>query len=212
LFASSSAYTQPTDDVSAYSAERVAAKVLPSVVTLQISDGDQSVLGSGVILTTDGLIVTNSHVVAPTDTAPHASANTVVTLNDGRTAPFDVVTTDAQSDIAVVRARGLSGLSPITIASSANLRIGQPVVAVGSPLALQGTVTDGLISALNRPVWTRLHAAGLNRPGFRHSGRSHQAHRRRTHRHRSGIACLAGRAGVQRHVYPGRQDRRRDSR
>ena len=158
-FASSSAHTQPTGVGSGYSVDRVAAKVLPSVVTLQISDGDQSSLGSGVILTPDGLIITNNHVVAPTGTGPHASVNSVVTLNDGRTAPFDVVATDARADIAVVRAHGLSGLIPITIGDTAGLRIGQPVVAVGSPLGLEGTVTEGVISALNRPVSTRLDPA-----------------------------------------------------
>jgi putative serine protease PepD len=157
-FASSSAHTQPTDDVSGYSVERVAANVLPSVVTLQISDGDQSALGSGIILTPDGLILTNSHVVAAVGPGPRGSARTFVTLNDGRTAAFDVIAADPQSDIAVVRAHGLSGLVPITIGSSADLRIGQPVVAVGSPLGLEGTITDGVISALNRPVCPRVHA------------------------------------------------------
>ena len=155
LFASSSAHPQATADFSGYRVERVAAKVLPSVVTLQINDGDQSALGSGIILTPDGLILTNSHVVGP---GPRASARTLVTLNDGRTAAFDVIAADPQSDIAVVRAHELSGLTPISVGSSANLRIGQPVVAVGSPLALDGTVTDGVISALNRPVCPRLRA------------------------------------------------------
>ncbi len=111
LFASSSAHPQATDDVSGYRVERVAAKVLPSVVTLQINDGDQSALGSGIILTPDGLILTNSHVVGP---GPRASARTLVTLNDGRTAAFDVIAADPQSDIAVVRAHRLSGLTPIS--------------------------------------------------------------------------------------------------
>lgn len=159
-FASSSAYTQPTDQLAGYSVDRVASKVLPSIVTLQISDGQQSVLGSGVILTPDGLIVTNNHVVAPMGPERRASASSVVTLNDGRTASFEVVATDARGDIAVVRARGLSGLTPITIGSTADLRIGQQVVAVGSPLGLEGTVTDGIISALNRPVSTQLDRAG----------------------------------------------------
>lgn len=155
LFATSAAQSQPTDDVSGYSVERVAAKVLPSVVTLQINDGDQSALGSGIILTPDGLILTNSHVAGP---GPRASARTWVILNDGRTAAFDVIAADSQSDIAVVRARNLSGVTPLPIGSSANLRIGQPVVAVGSPLGLEGTITEGVISALNRPVCPRVHA------------------------------------------------------
>jgi putative serine protease PepD len=156
LSVSNSARPQVTADFVGYSVERVAAKVLPSVATLQVSDGDQSALGSGIILTSDGLIVTNNHVVAAVSPGPHASAHTVLILNDGRTAPFDVIAADPQTDIAVVRAHGLSGLTPISIGSSANLRVGQPVVAVGSPLGLEGTVTDGVISAVKRPVCTRV--------------------------------------------------------
>ncbi len=157
-FASSTVRPPATADLSRFWVEQVAANVLPSVVTLQISDGDQSQLGSGIILDTDGLILTNSHVVTAAGPGPQAPARTVVTLNDGRTASFDVIATDPQSDIAVVRAHRLLGLHPISVGSSANLRIGQQVVAVGSPLGLDGTVTDGVISALNRPVCPRLRA------------------------------------------------------
>ena len=152
LFAPSAAGAPVTAELSPDWVERVAAKVLPSVVTLQISNDDQSELGSGVILSPDGLIMTNNHVVAAVNRGPHPSMRTVVTLNDGRTAEFDVIAADPQSDIAVVRAHELSGLIPISIGSSAELRIGQPVVAVGSPLGLDGTVTDGIVSALHRPV------------------------------------------------------------
>jgi putative serine protease PepD len=75
-----------------------------------------------------------------------------VTFADGSTAPFTVVGTDPATDIAVVRAQGVSGLTPISLGSSADLRVGQDVVAIGSPLGLEGTVTTGIISALNRPV------------------------------------------------------------
>ena len=114
LFASSLPIRKATADFSGYRVERVAAKVLPSVVTLRMNDGDQSALGSGIILTPDGLILTNSHVVGP---GPRASARTLVTLNDGRTAAFDVIAADPQSDIAVVRAHKLSGLTPISVGS-----------------------------------------------------------------------------------------------
>ena len=87
---------------------------------------------------------------APTGGPP----TTTVTFADGRTATFTVVGTDPASDIAVVRAQGVSDLTPITLGSSANLRVGQDVVAVGSPLGLEGTVTTGIVSALNRPVAT----------------------------------------------------------
>jgi putative serine protease PepD len=76
----------------------------------------------------------------------------VATLHDGRTAPFIVVATDPASDLAVVRLQGISGLIPTTLGSSADLRVGEQVVAVGSPLGLAGTVTTGIISALHRPV------------------------------------------------------------
>jgi putative serine protease PepD len=150
---------QPAANAPAGSVEQVAAKVVPSVVKLETVMGRQSEEGSGIILSSDGLILTNNHVVATAAKGgqPGGAPTTTVTFSDGRTAPFTVVGTDPSSDIAVVRAEGVSGLTPITIGSSANLRVGQDVVAVGSPLGLAGTVTNGIISALNRPV-----AAGGN--------------------------------------------------
>jgi putative serine protease PepD len=134
------------------SLERVAAKVLPSVVTLQTDAGGESELGSGIVLTSDGLIMTNNHVVVPIHAGPPESASRVVTFYDGRAAAFSVVATDPTGDIAVVRAQGIAGLTPVSVGNSAGLRVGQPVAAVGSPLGLQNTVTTGVISALNRPV------------------------------------------------------------
>jgi putative serine protease PepD len=150
------AVSQASAGGTADSVEQVAAKVLPSVVTLQMHTGagNQYELGSGVILTTDGLIATNRHVVVGSGDGPLPSG-ALVSFSDGRTAPFSVIATDAASDIAVVRAQGISGLPPISIGSSASLRVGQRVVAVGSPLGYDGTVTTGVISALHRPVsWT----------------------------------------------------------
>ena len=173
--------TLPSANVPVGSVEQVAAKVVPSVVKLETKMGRASEEGSGIILSADGLILTNSHVVSavqdptggpkgpglpgpvtPTPApgrpgAPSASPGptamtTTVTFADGRTAPFTVVGTDPASDIAVVRAEGVSGLTPITLGSSASLRVGQDVVAIGSPLGLEGTVTTGIVSALNRPV------------------------------------------------------------
>jgi putative serine protease PepD len=134
--------------------ERVAAKVLPSVATLQTDQGSQSELGSGIILSADGLIMTNNHVVAGVVSGPHESASAVVRFHDGRTASFNVVAADPRSDIAVARAQGVSGLIPISFGSSADVRVGQQVVAPGSPLGLSDTVTTGVISALDRPVFT----------------------------------------------------------
>jgi putative serine protease PepD len=163
------------------SVEQVAAKVVPSVVMLETDLGRQSEEGSGIILSSDGLILTNNHVVAtaanpghagpphappeggaprdpdsrdPDSDNPGGKPKTTVTFSDGRTADFTVVGADPTTDIAVVRAQGVSGLTPISLGSSANLRVGQPVMAVGSPLGLEGTVTTGIVSALNRPVST----------------------------------------------------------
>ncbi len=147
---SSSAVTLPYSG--AFSIEEVAAKVLPSVVTLQFNDGNHSQLGSGVILSADGLIMTNNHVVAALSGGRHVPPSIAVTLNDGRTAPFDLIATDPKSDIAIGRARDISGLTPIAIGSSTKLRVGQRVAAVGSPLGLRGTVTAGIVSALNRLI------------------------------------------------------------
>ncbi|HZQ32295.1 MAG TPA: trypsin-like peptidase domain-containing protein [Mycobacterium sp.] len=146
--------SQPAASLPAGSVEQVAAKVLPSVVKLQTDLGQQSEEGSGVILTADGLILTNNHVVAAAAQAGQSNGGvkTSVTFNDGHTTSFSVVGTDPSTDIAVVRADGASGLKPITVGSSSNLQVGQDVVAVGSPLGLEGTVTTGIISALDRPV------------------------------------------------------------
>ena len=145
---------QPVVNPGPGSVEQVAAKVVPSVVQLEAGGGDQSTEGSGVILSSDGLILTNNHVVSPSaDGAPAGGeTKTRVTFNDGRTAPFRIVGADPASDIAVVRALGVSGLTPVTLGSSASLRVGDGVVAVGSPLGLQNTVTSGIVSALNRPI------------------------------------------------------------
>ena len=154
--ASGAAPSVPAASVPSGSVEAVATKVLPSVVKLEVNQGRASEEGSGVILSTDGLILTNNHVVASAAGTPDGQAagapQTKVTFADGKTAPFTVVGTDPGSDIAVVRVRNVSGLTPITVGSSADLRVGQDVVAIGSPLGLEGTVTTGIISALNRPV------------------------------------------------------------
>ncbi|MBJ7337866.1 trypsin-like peptidase domain-containing protein [Mycolicibacterium sp.] len=146
--------SEPAANLPAGSVEQVAAKVVPSVVKLETDMGRQSEEGSGIILSTDGLILTNNHVVAAANGGPGAptGVQTKVTFANGATTTFKVVGTDPSSDIAVVQAAGASGLTPITLGSSGNLRVGQDVVAIGSPLGLEGTVTTGIVSALNRPV------------------------------------------------------------
>jgi putative serine protease PepD len=125
---------------------QVAQKVLPSVVQLVGSSGE----GSGVVLSADGLILTNAHVL---EAGGNGGALTA-TFQNGSTAPVQVVGKDTRADIAVVKAQNVSGLTPIQLGNSDGLQVGQQVVAVGSPLGLSGTVTSGIVSALNRPVVT----------------------------------------------------------
>ena len=129
------------------SIQAVSAKVLPSTVSVLASSSSSAGEGSGVILTADGLILTNNHVV-------QGASSIEVRFNDGTTATATVVGTTATDDLAVIKADGVSGLTPATLGSSADLQVGQPVVAIGSPLGLSATVTSGIVSALNRPVRT----------------------------------------------------------
>ena len=138
----------PSDPALDGSVEAVADKVLPSVVQINVSSAQGSGSGSGIILTEDGQILTNHHVVEVAEGGGTLS----VSFNDGTTAEATVLGTDALTDTAVIQAQGVSGLTPATIGSSTDLRIGQAVVAAGSPFGLESTVTSGIVSALNRPV------------------------------------------------------------
>ncbi|ORW96288.1 peptidase S1 [Mycobacterium szulgai] len=161
--ATGAAPSVPAANMPPGSVEQVASKVVPSVVMLETDMGRQSEEGSGVILSADGLIMTNNHVVAAAAKPPAGPPpKTTVTFSDGRTASFTVVGADPTSDIAVVRVQGVSNLTPIAIGSSSDLRVGQPVVAIGSPLGLAGTVTTGIVSALNRPVSTTGESGNQN--------------------------------------------------
>ena len=129
------------------SVEEVAGSVLPSVVKINVSGPQGSGSGSGVVLSEDGEILTNEHVVAGAE-----GGRIAVSFDDGSTAPAEIVGTDPLTDLAVIRAQDVSGLTPATIGSSANLDVGEAVVAVGSPFGLEATVTSGIVSALDRPV------------------------------------------------------------
>ncbi|MFE6506264.1 trypsin-like peptidase domain-containing protein [Nocardioides sp. NPDC057767] len=130
------------------SIEKVSAKVLPSVVKIEVTSQQGSGSGSGVVISSDGTILTNNHVVELA-----ANGGTVtVDFNDGTKASAEVLGTDPLTDTAVIKAKDVSGLTPITIGKSANLTVGQSVVAIGSPFGLDSTVTTGIVSALNRPV------------------------------------------------------------
>lgn len=139
---------QPEGQAPDGSVEAVAEKVLPSVVSLDVRAQTGRGEGSGVVLTPDGLIITNNHVIG----LAAAGGQIEVRFNDGSTAPATVVGTDPATDIAVVRADTTRSLTPIALGTSSNLVEGQAVAAVGSPLGLSGTVTTGIVSALDRPV------------------------------------------------------------
>lgn len=129
-----------------------AAAVSPSVVAITVTSGqgggDQ---GSGVIFDTSGHILTNNHVVA---SAKQGSTITV-TLNDLRTYDATVVGTDPSTDLAVIKLTNApKDLKAIAIGDANTIKVGEPVMAVGNPLGLAGTVTTGIVSALNRPVTT----------------------------------------------------------
>ncbi len=138
------------------SVEAVASKVLPSVVQILVSGAQGSGSGSGIILSEDGRILTNNHVVE----VAGDGGTMRVSFEDGTTAPAHVLGTDPLTDTAVIQAEDVSGLTPATIGDSSSLAVGQDVVAVGSPFGLDATVTSGIVSALNRPVNVSTDAAG----------------------------------------------------
>jgi putative serine protease PepD len=121
----------------------IAASVENSVVSITTGRGE----GSGVVMSADGYILTNNHVVAS------ASGNTVnVVLANGKTAQARIVGTDPKTDLAVVKAQNVSGLVPAKLGDSDAMRVGDTVLALGSPLGLQGSVTAGIISARDRTI------------------------------------------------------------
>ena len=125
---------------------RVAAELLASVASLQVRDGRRAGGGSAVIVTADGFLLTSAHVVA----GHHGG---LATFSDGTESRFEVVGADPLSDLAVVRAA--TGLAPAHLGDADDLRVGQLVVAVGSPLGLHGSVTAGVVSGLGRSLPTR---------------------------------------------------------
>ncbi|MHA6798333.1 S1C family serine protease [Bounagaea algeriensis] len=129
------------------SVQQVADKVLPSVVQLQTSSMGGSGEGSGIVLSSDGYILTNYHVVKEGERGGQINAQ----FHDNRSAPVRVVGTDPNTDLAVVKA-DINGLTPAELGRSDDLQVGSQVVAIGSPFGLSGTVTSGIVSAKNRPV------------------------------------------------------------
>ncbi|GGL77982.1 hypothetical protein GCM10010129_22040 [Streptomyces fumigatiscleroticus] len=126
----------------------IASRALPSVVTLHVSGAGEQGTGTGFVLDTRGHILTNNHVVEPAGSSGEIS----VTFNGGQTARAEVVGRDTGYDLAVVKVSGVRGLTPLPLGNSDNVRVGDPVVAIGAPFDLEGTVTSGIISAKERPI------------------------------------------------------------
>ncbi|WP_406013355.1 trypsin-like peptidase domain-containing protein [Streptomyces sp. NBC_00984] len=126
----------------------IAASALPSVVTLHVSGSTESGTGTGFVLDGSGHILTNNHVVAPAG----QGGEITVTFSGGETARGEVVGKDSGYDLAVVKVTGVSGLKPLPLGNSDNVRVGDPVVAIGAPFDLSNTVTSGIISAKDRPI------------------------------------------------------------
>ncbi len=138
--------SESNQSVSSFSSvEDVAAEVLPSVVSISVQSQAGTGTGTGVVISSDGQILTNNHVV-------ESGGNLTVTFHDGTSANAEVVGTDPVTDLAVIQARDVSGLTAAELGSSGDLEVGQQVVAIGSPFGLEGTVTTGIVSAVGRPV------------------------------------------------------------
>ncbi|MFE7340507.1 S1C family serine protease [Streptomyces griseus] len=140
--------TRDSGDRAPESVAGIAASALPSVVTLHVSGTAESGTGTGFVLDGQGHILTNNHVVAPAG----SSGDITVTFSSGETASAELVGKDSGYDLAVVRVRGVSGLTPLPLGNSDNVQVGDPVVAIGAPFDLSNTVTSGIISAKQRPI------------------------------------------------------------
>src|SRR5690625_3844760 len=124
----------------------IAEQVLPSTVSIEVRSGSQGFSGSGFVWHEEGYIVTNEHVIAEAE-----GGDVVVVLPDGGEEVAEVVGSTADYDLAVLQVER-DDLTPLAIGDSDQIRVGDPVVAIGAPLGLDGTVTSGIVSALNRPI------------------------------------------------------------
>ncbi|WP_433230284.1 S1C family serine protease [Actinomadura formosensis] len=127
----------------------VAQRVLPSVVMIRVQSAQGEVGGTGFIVN-GGYVVTNNHVVAGA-----GGGQIQIVFNDKKTLPATVKGADPSSDVAVLKPEGQHSLPPLPVGDSSKIAVGDPVIAIGSPLGLQGSVTTGIVSSLNRAVPTR---------------------------------------------------------
>jgi putative serine protease PepD len=123
----------------------VVAAVSPSVVSINVTLRGGSGTGSGVIIDSDGTILTNAHVVS-------SASSIEVLMSDGKTVPAKLIGADTSADVALIQVQGAGTLTPASIATGSTLRVGDTVLAFGSPLGLEGSVTEGIVSSLNRQV------------------------------------------------------------
>lgn len=153
------AKAQPAVESAPGSVADIAARVLPAVVSIEVRVGSGGEAGSGIVVDANGYILTNNHVISM---AKDSSAGLTVVFNDGASTRRTgrVIGTDPATDLAVVKVDGVHGLTVADLGDSEALKVGDSVIAVGSPLGLTGTVTTGIVSALHRPV--RLGASGTS--------------------------------------------------
>ncbi len=133
---------------SACAVTQVADQVVPSVVTISVEGPGGAGTGSGEVIRSDGYILTNNHVIA----AAASGGSVQVQFSDGKTAPATITGRDPQTDLAVLKVNDTQNLSVLSMGSSSSLQVGQPVVVIGAPLGLSGTVTSGIVSALDRTI------------------------------------------------------------
>jgi S1-C subfamily serine protease len=127
----------------------IAKRVSPAVISIEVVSGQSGSVGSGVMIDPQGYAITNNHVISLAGTDPQAKITAVFT--DGTRTAAKVVGTDPETDLAVIKV-AVANPTVIQIGTSADLEPGDPVIAIGSPLGLQNTVTAGIVSALHRPV------------------------------------------------------------
>ncbi len=136
----------------------VAEAVSPAIVEIGAASSAGKSTGSGVVITEDGEIVTNNHVIS-------GAQQIQVTLSTGKTYTADVVGTDPDKDLALIKLRDASGLKTATLGDSSKVKVGEEVVAIGSPEGLTGTVTSGIVSALDRDVTVAKDDSGSSGQG-----------------------------------------------
>ena len=126
----------------------IAEEVLPSVVSILVDAGDRSGTGSGFVVQSDGFILTNNHVI---EAGADGGGEITVVFNNGSKEPATIVGRDASYDIAILKVNR-KDLDTALLGDSSAVRVGESVVAIGAPLGLNGTVTSGIVSSLDRPV------------------------------------------------------------